>query len=107
VVEDHTASPTFAPLLASRTVDLVDGRERGIIHIGGGTPISWYDYARLIFRLAGIGDAKLKATNEREYNTPARRPKFSALANARMESLGLDPMPPLEEAVTKYLSIRD
>ena len=49
VVEDHVASPTFAPLLAARTLDLVERAEYGVFHIGGGTPISWYDYSRMIF----------------------------------------------------------
>jgi dTDP-4-dehydrorhamnose reductase len=40
VVEDHVASPTFAPLLAARTIDLVERDACGLFHIGGGTPIS-------------------------------------------------------------------
>jgi len=106
VVEDHVASPTYAPALAARTADLVERGEHGIFHIGGGTPISWFDYARMIFRLAGLSP-QLQATNEREYRTAARRPKYSALSNARIESLGLKPMPPLEQAVGEYLKARD
>jgi dTDP-4-dehydrorhamnose reductase len=105
VVEDHVASPTFGPLLAARTVELVERGERGLFHIGGGTPTSWYDYARMIFRLAGL-DPRLEATNDRQYRTPARRPKYSALSNAKIESLGLEPFPPLEEAVRQYLDSR-
>ena len=101
VVEDHTASPTFAPLLASRTLDLFEKQQHGIFHIGGGTPISWYEYAKLIFRVAGL-TPELQATNEREYRTPARRPKFSALSNSKMEAVGLTPMPPLQEAIAQY-----
>src|ERR1700682_2593662 len=33
VVEDHVASPTFAPLLASRTIDLVERKQAGVFHI--------------------------------------------------------------------------
>ncbi len=106
VVEDHTASPTFAPLLAARTADLVEKEAAGVFHIGGGTPITWYDYARTIFRLAGV-EAELQATNEREYRTAARRPKYSALSNGKLERLGIEPMPALEEAVKRYLEIRD
>jgi CSLREA domain-containing protein len=106
VVEDHTASPTYAPFLAARTADLVEREAAGILHIGGGTPTSWFDYARLIFRVAGI-EAALTATTEREYRTAARRPKYSALSNAKMESLGLKPMPPLEQAVRDYFSVRN
>src|SRR3954465_10382856 len=51
VVEDHVASPTFAPLLASRTIDLVERDHAGVFHIGGGYPISWFQFARMIFEL--------------------------------------------------------
>src|SRR5664280_1997615 len=32
VVEKHVASPTFAPLLAARTIDLVEGNVSGLFH---------------------------------------------------------------------------
>src|SRR5262252_8790073 len=47
VVEDHVASPTYAPFLAARTVDLVEKRLSGIYHAGGGAPTSWFEFARL------------------------------------------------------------
>lgn len=105
VVEDHVASPTFAPLLASRAVDIFERRLDGIFHVGGGEAISWFHYARLIFETAGV-KADLQPTNEREYRTAARRPKFSALKNARMTECGIEPMPPLAEAVALYLQLR-
>src|SRR5512140_55924 len=105
VVEDHVASPPFAPLLASRTIDLVERNLSGLFHIGGGTPSSWFQFARLIFDAAGL-DPVLLATNEREYRTPARRPKYSALSNAKMERVGLQPMPPLREVLVTYFAER-
>jgi len=105
VVEDHVASPTYAPLLAERTVDLVERQLSGVFHIGGGTAISWFNYAKLIFQAAGLQPA-LQPTSEREYRTAARRPKYSALSNAKMEKIGLEPMPPLSEAVSSYLAVR-
>ncbi len=106
VVEDHVASPTYAPALAARTADLVEKNAAGIFHIGGGTPISWYDWAVKIFAAAGL-EPRLKATNEREFRTAARRPKYSALSNAKMESLGVAPMPTLDEAIREYLAHRE
>ncbi len=108
VVEDHVASPTYAPLLAARTIDLAEARETGVFHIGGGTPISWYHYAQAIFAVA-LPDhpVELHATNEREYRTAAHRPRFSALSNARVESLGIDPMPPIEETLRLYFAARE
>jgi len=105
VVEDHVASPTFAPLLASRSIDMLERDLDGVFHCGGGEPISWFGYARLIFEKAGI-EADLQPTNEREYRTAARRPKFSALDNARMRECGVAPMPPLGDAVASYLTAR-
>lgn len=104
-VEDHVASPTFAPALASRSIDLVERDLDGIFHVGGGQPISWFGYAKLIFEKAGVA-ANLMPTNEREYRTDARRPKYSALSNARLEECGIAPMPPLAEAIEAYLIAR-
>ncbi len=104
-VDDHVASPTYAPYLAVRTADLLERGLRGLFHVGGGQAISWFDYGKMIFRLAGV-DADLQPTSARHYRTPARRPKFSALANAKMESAGINPMPPLEEGVRNYLEAR-
>jgi dTDP-4-dehydrorhamnose reductase len=106
VVEDHVASPTYAPALAARAIDLLERGLEGIFHIGGGQPISWFAYAKLILEKAGLGDADLCPTNEREYRTPARRPRYSALENARLRETGIMPMPPLSEAVEDYLKRR-
>jgi len=105
VVEDHVASPTFAPLLAARTIDLADRGAWGLFHIGGGAPISWFQFARTIFEVAGL-KPMLLATSEREYRTRARRPKYSALSNAKMERVGLAPMPPVRQAVEGYFAAR-
>jgi dTDP-4-dehydrorhamnose reductase len=106
VVADHVASPTYAPAMASRTADLVERKIRGLFHMGGGEAISWYEYAKMIFELAGISPA-LQPTDERQYRTAARRPKFSALSNRKLEEGGIAPMPPLRSAVRDYLQARE
>ena len=99
------ASPTFAPLLASRTIDIRERDLSGVFHVGGGIPVSWFQFARLIFQAAKL-EPMLLATNEREYRTPAARPRYSALSNAKMERAGLQPMPPLEKALELYFAER-
>lgn len=106
VVADHVVSPTYAPAMASRTADLVERNIAGLFHMGGGEAISWYDYAKLIFELAGLSPS-LQPTDEREYRTAARRPKFSALSNRKLEAAGIAPMPPLRGAVRDYLEARE
>jgi len=105
VLSDHVASPTYSPFLAARTADLVDRELTGVFHVGGGQAISWFDYAALIFRVAGL-HPELKPTNEREFRTAARRPKYSALSNAKMERSGIEPLPPIETAVKLYIEER-
>ena len=104
-VEDHVASPTYSPYLAARSADLIELGQSGVFHVGGGSPISWFEYAAMIFRLAGV-KADLQAVNERQYRTAARRPKYSALSNGKMERAGVAPMPRLEEGVRSYLEAR-
>jgi dTDP-4-dehydrorhamnose reductase len=105
VIQDSVASPTYAPYLALRAAEMLEKNLTGVFHVGGGAAISWFDYARLIFEVAGL-KPELRPTSEREYRTPARRPKFSALSNGKMERCGIQPMPGLREAVTNYMEIR-
>lgn len=105
VVEDFIASPTYSPALAARSIDLVEHGLTGVFHIGGGTAISWYEFARMIFDVAGL-KPPLQATNEREFRTLARRPKYSALSNAKMEQSGVKPMPALRDGVEDYFKRR-
>jgi dTDP-4-dehydrorhamnose reductase len=106
VVEDHIASPTYAPMLASRSINVLERDLDGIFHIGGGQPVSWFEFAKLIFEKAGV-EANLTPTNEREYRTLANRPKFSALENARLRVHGIAPMPPLVDTLGEYFAARD
>ncbi len=106
VVESHVASPAYAPALAARSVDLLERGVTGIVNVGGGAPVSWFRYAQLIFEAAGL-NPELRPADEREYRTAAHRPRFSALSNAKMEALGLEPMPPLDWCIRDYFARRD
>jgi len=105
VVEDYFASPTYAPLLASRSIDLAEASHSGVFHVGGGTAISWFEYAKLIFETAGVTPA-LTPTDAREYRTVARRPQYSALENKRMEDVGIAPMPDFPQVIQMYMKKR-
>jgi dTDP-4-dehydrorhamnose reductase len=105
VVDDHSASPTYAPALASRSIDVLERDLEGVFHIGGGQAISWYEFAKMIFQKAGV-TANLTATNAQEYKTAASRPHFSALENARLRDSGIEPMPALGDALDSYMEAR-
>ena len=59
----------------------------------------------MIFRAARL-EVDLQPADERQFRTPARRPKYSVLRNERLRSLGLPPMPDLEGLVAAYLQGR-
>ncbi len=105
VVEDFFASPTYAPALASRCVDLLQRAPFGTYHIGGGVNVSWYEYALKILAAAGL-EADIQPSNHREYKTAARRPRNAELSNSKIEALGLEKMPALEQALSEYLELR-
>lgn len=105
VLEDHVASPSYAPAMAVRTADLVERGIGGLFHLGGGEPISWFNYAKMIFEEAGLTPS-LTPTDERQYRTVARRPKFSALSNQKLEGAGIQPMPTLRDAIKDYFAAR-
>jgi dTDP-4-dehydrorhamnose reductase len=106
VVDDFFATPTYAPALASRCVDLFERAPHGLYHIGGGTAISWYRYALKILE-AALLQADIQPTNRENYPTPARRPQQAALSNAKVEKLGIAPMPLIEEALRDYMEKRE
>ncbi len=106
VVDDFFATPTYAPALASRCLDLFEHAAYGLYHIGGGTSISWYHYALKILEVAGL-QADIQPTNREHYQTPARRPQQAALSNAKVEKLGIARMPSLDDALRDYMLRRE
>ncbi|MEZ5363606.1 MAG: dTDP-4-dehydrorhamnose reductase [Bryobacterales bacterium] len=105
VVNDFFATPTYTVPLAGMSIDLLEKAEPGLYHIGGGETISWYEYALRILKAAGL-EAEISPTNHREFVTPARRPRRSSLSNAKVEALGFEPMPSLDEALADYMKRR-
>ncbi len=59
VVDDHVASPTYAPLLAARSADLVDRGLTGVFHVGGGQA-----YLVVRLRLHDFSDRRRAAGSE-------------------------------------------
>ena len=104
VVNDSIVSPTYAPALAEKAAALALSGAGGIFHIGGGQPITWYNYACQLFERAGL-QPSIQPVDQTTSPTAARRPVYSALDNAKADALTL-PMPGLGEALTEFLSKR-
>jgi dTDP-4-dehydrorhamnose reductase len=95
VVNDQTGCPTYAGLVAGATMQMLDGlytngglrRERcGLYHVTCRGQTTWWDFARKIVELAGFGTrVRVTPITTADYPTPAKRPVYSVLSNAKLE----------------------
>jgi len=105
-VDDQRGSPTSAADLARRVVDLALGRHPGIFHVTNQGSTTWYEFARLVVRAAGMDPARVEAisTDELRPPRPAPRPANSVLDNAALRLSGWDLLPSWEQAITGLVS---
>lgn len=91
VVYDQVGSPTYAPDLAEACLRLAQrDAEPGIYHYTNEGAVSWYDFTKVIHRLAGITTCRVSALLTEQYPTPARRPHYSVLDKAKIKALGIE-----------------
>lgn len=107
IVNDYFSTPTYAPAIAARSVDLLEKGSPGLYHLGGGETISWYEWALKIAVAAGLPRDRISAVGHVDYPTPANRPQHASLSNAKAEALGIAAMPSLDEAVAEWLELRN
>jgi dTDP-4-dehydrorhamnose reductase len=102
VVSDQEVTPTYTVDLANQIARVLTARQFGLFHMTNEGSCSWYEFARAIFELSGI-DADLTPTSSDLYKTPATRPKYSVLENARLKELGMNEMRHWRDALAAYL----
>lgn len=102
VVTDQVLSPTFTADLAQKTKELIEQDAVGLFHLTNAGECSWFEFARGALELAGV-EAKMEQISTEQMKQRARRPPYSALDTTRLETVGLSPMRPWEEALSDYL----
>ncbi len=102
VVNDQEGSPTFSKDLAAKLLEIAATRAYGIYHVSNSGSCTWYEFARLIFSLAGIPTPVVPVTTE-ELGRPAPRPAYSVLRGLALELAGLEPMRPFAEALEEFV----
>ncbi len=114
VVADQRGAPTWARDLATITVQAIEAvpdadaqRARsGVYHATNAGETTWYDFARAIFRHAGLDHVRVEPISTGDYPTPAARPGYSVLSNRRLhETFGLR-LQPWEDALRQCLDER-
>ena len=117
IVDDQIGAPTWCRLLAEATAQIMSagvgdfaGHLRahgGIRHLSCVGETSWCGFARRILELSSPGDAvrpRVEAIATCDYPTPAARPAYSVLDNAKLRaSFGLG-LPDWEQALELALA---
>ena len=87
VVYDQIGTPTYAFDLASAIIHIIKNMKNnpaffspGIYHFSNEGVCSWYDFAVMIFKIAGIS-CRVKPVLTNEFPTVAHRPAYSVLNN--------------------------
>lgn len=94
VVDDQVGQPTWTVDLAALIIRLVEGdAPSGIYHGTASGQTSWYGFAQEITRAAGLGDVVLPCDSA-AFPRPAKRPTYSVLSHAALESIGVAPIGP-------------
>jgi dTDP-4-dehydrorhamnose reductase len=102
VVHDQQVTPTYTADLAEQIARVLPTGHLGLFHMTNEGSCTWYEFARAIFDLSGVA-ANLQPTTSELYKTPAIRPRYSVLDNARLKELGLNQMRPWRDALAAYL----
>lgn len=103
VVDDQVMSPTASWDAGAAILDLIEARApAGVYHVVNSGAASWWDFARRIIEKAAISAEVVPIPTE-AFPTPARRPPYSALSNAKLAAaLGRAP-PHWTDALDRYL----
>jgi dTDP-4-dehydrorhamnose reductase len=102
VVNDQMVTPTYTADLAHQIARILPTTSYGLYHMTNEGCCTWFEFANAIFELSGI-KPDLSPTTSELYKTPAIRPRYSVLENARLKQLGLNEMRHWREALAAYL----
>jgi dTDP-4-dehydrorhamnose reductase len=104
VVNDQIGTPTYTYDLARLLVDMIQTEKYGYYHATKeGGYISGADFAREIFRQAGMNVNVVPVTTAEYGLSKAARPFNSRLDKSKLTEQGFVPLPSWQDALARYL----
>ncbi len=104
VVNDQIGRPTYTLDLSRLLVDMIESDKYGFYNATNeGENISWYDFAREIFRQAAMPVEVLPVTTAEYGVSKAVRPANSRLDTSKLVEQGFVPLPTWQDALKRYL----
>ena len=104
VVDDQVGSPTYTYDLARLLVDMIETEKYGRYHATNEGLCTWYEFAKEIFRQAGV-DVKVVPVTSEQFQAKARRPHNSRMNKDKLEAMGFQRLPSWQDALSRYLKI--
>lgn len=104
VVDDQVGSPTYTYDLARLLADMIETDQYGRYHATNEGICSWYEFAKEIFRQAGLSVEVLPVSSA-QYPAKAKRPSNSRMSKAKLTQNGFSPLPPWQDALARYLDL--
>lgn len=110
VVADQIGAPTYTPDLARTIVDSVEKDIfPGTYHATGPDSMSWQEFAIMAVtayrdHIGSDREVDIKPINTADWPTPAVRPKFSVLSNAKLQGAGVAAMRPTQLALAEFVT---
>jgi dTDP-4-dehydrorhamnose reductase len=84
VVNDQIGCPTWTVDLSEAVKNLIEKKMPfGTYQLCGGGFTNWFEFAKKIFEILRI-EVEVLPVNTKEFQRPAKRPKFSAMKNGEM-----------------------
>ncbi|HWT52892.1 MAG TPA: dTDP-4-dehydrorhamnose reductase, partial [Caulobacter sp.] len=106
VVDDQVMSPTASWDAGEAILDLIAAEApAGVYHAVNSGVASWCGFAAEIVAKAGVA-AEVVPIPTSHFPTPARRPPYSALSNAKLEATLARSMPHWTDALDRYLAAK-
>lgn len=105
VVDDQIGSPTYTYDLARLLVDMIESDRYGAYHATNEGICSWYEFAKEIFRAAGMDNVSVTPVKSGEFPVKAKRPKKRRMSKEKLVANGFSLLPAWQDAVERYINL--
>lgn len=102
VVDDQIGSPTYTKDITVLVCDMIRTDKYGIYHVTNEGYCSWYDFAKEIFKQAGVS-IQVDPVNSSQYPAKAKRPFNSRMSKQSLIDNGFDLLPTWKDALSRFL----
>jgi dTDP-4-dehydrorhamnose reductase len=104
VVADQFGCPTYTVDLATAIASALETNlETGIYHACGSESMSWHSFAERVLGVFKGEAVSIEKIGTADYPTPAKRPAYSVLNNAKLAAASISPWRPTDSAIEELI----